>query len=90
MLLKEFVNIGAVDVDFAADFGEGEEALVTVVLPSFRRDTEEISRIFGFEPVVAGATALIFLNHVGQTVKFLREEYLRFRKRRLILQMVFR
>lgn len=33
MLAEEGVEVGAVDVDFAADLGEGDEALVAVVLP---------------------------------------------------------
>lgn len=35
MLVEEIVNIGLVDVDFAANLGEGDEALVAVVLPCF-------------------------------------------------------
>ena len=35
MLVEEIVNIGVVDVDFAANLGEGYEALVVVVLPCF-------------------------------------------------------
>ena len=35
MLMEEIVNIGVVDVDFAANLGEGDEALVAVVLPCF-------------------------------------------------------
>ena len=33
MLVEKIVNIGLVDVDFAANLGEGDEALVAVVLP---------------------------------------------------------
>ena len=36
MLVQELVNIGGVDVDFAANLGEWDEALVAVVLPCFR------------------------------------------------------
>lgn len=32
------IEVGAVDVDFAADLGEGDDALVAVVLPSLCRD----------------------------------------------------
>ena len=32
---EEIVNIGVVDVDFAANLGERDEALVAVVLPCF-------------------------------------------------------
>lgn len=35
MAEEKVVNIGAVDVDFATDLGEGDEALVAVVLPCF-------------------------------------------------------
>ena len=35
MAEEEVVNIGLVDVDFAANLGEGDEALVAVVLPCF-------------------------------------------------------
>ncbi len=35
MAEEKVVNIGLVDVDFAANLGEGDEALVAVVLPCF-------------------------------------------------------
>ena len=35
MAKEKIVNIGVVDVDFAANLGEGDEALVAVVLPCF-------------------------------------------------------
>ena len=35
MFVEEIVNIGVVNVDFAANLGEGDEALVAVVLPCF-------------------------------------------------------
>ena len=35
MAEAEIVNIGLVDVDFAANLGEGDEALTAVVLPCF-------------------------------------------------------
>ncbi len=73
MLLKEFVYIGAIDVDFAADLGEGDKALVAIVLPCFGGDSEEYSRFFGFEPVAVGAASLVFLDHVGQSVKFIMQ-----------------
>ena len=34
------IEVGAVDVDFAANLGEGDDALVTVVLPCFERDSK--------------------------------------------------
>ena len=67
---EEIVNIGLVDVDFAANLGEGDETLVAIVLPCFWGDAEEFSRFFGFEPVAVRAATLVFLDHVGQSVKF--------------------
>lgn len=40
MLSEEGIEVGAVDVDFASDLGEGNEALVAVVLPRLGRDTK--------------------------------------------------
>ncbi len=40
---KESVEVGAVDVDFAADLGEGDEALVAVVLPRLGGDAKELA-----------------------------------------------
>lgn len=40
------IEIGTVDVDFAADLGEGDDALVAVVLPCLGRDSEQLSRDF--------------------------------------------
>ena len=34
------IEVGAVDVNFAADLGEGDDALVAVVLPCFERDSK--------------------------------------------------
>ena len=73
MAEEEIVNIGLVDIDFAANLGEGDEALVAVVLPCFWGDAEEFSRFFGFEPVAAGAASLGFLDHIGQSVEFLMQ-----------------
>ena len=70
MLVEEIVNIGLVDVDFAANLGERDEALVAVVLPCLWGDAEDFSRFFGFEPVATGVASLGFLDHVGQSVKF--------------------
>lgn len=44
------VEVGAVDVDFAAYLREGDDALVAVVLPCLGRDSEQLSRGFGFQP----------------------------------------
>ncbi len=43
MLAEESVEVGAVDVDFAADLGEGDEALVAVVLPRLGGDAKELA-----------------------------------------------
>ena len=40
MAVEEGIEVGAVDVDFATDLGEGDDALVAVVLPRFGRDSE--------------------------------------------------
>ena len=40
------IEVGAVDVDFAADLGERDDTLVAVVLPCFGRDSEQLSRGF--------------------------------------------
>ena len=54
MLAEEGVEVGAVDVDFAAYLREGDEALVAVVLPRLGGDAEELAGSFGFYPFVAG------------------------------------
>ena len=38
------IEVGAVDVDFATDLGEGDDSLVAVVLPCFGRDSKQLSR----------------------------------------------
>ena len=73
MAEAEIVNIGVIDVDFATGLWEWDEALVTVVLPCFGWDAEEFSRFFGFEPVAVGGVSLSFLDHIGQSVKFLMQ-----------------
>ena len=54
MLAKEGVEVGAVDVDFAAYLREGDEALVAVVLPRLGGDAEELAGFVGFYPFAAG------------------------------------
>lgn len=54
MLAQEGVEVSAVDVDFATDLGEGDEALVAVVLPRLRGDAKELAGGFGFYPFAAG------------------------------------
>ena len=41
MVAEEGVEVGTVDVDFAANLGEGDDALVAVVLPCLGRDSEQ-------------------------------------------------
>lgn len=54
MLSEESVEVGAVDVDFAADLREGNNALVAVVLPCLWRNAKDFPRIFGFNPLAFG------------------------------------
>ena len=54
VLAEESIEVGAVDVDFATDLREGDEALVAVVLPGLWRDSEELAGCFGFYPFAAG------------------------------------
>lgn len=58
MLSEEGVEVGAVDVDFAADLREGYDALVAVVLPCFWRDSEDFPRVFRFYPFAAGVVGV--------------------------------
>lgn len=50
MVAEEGIEVGAVDVDLAANLGEGDDSLVAVVLPCLGRDAEQLSRGFGFQP----------------------------------------
>ena len=54
MLTKKGVEVGAVDVDFAAYLREGDEALVAVVLPRLGGDAKKFAGFVGFYPFVAG------------------------------------
>ena len=54
MLSEEGVEVGAVDVDFAAYLREGDDALIPVVLPCLWRDSEDFTGGFGFDPFAAG------------------------------------
>ncbi len=58
MLTEESVEVGAVDVDFAAYLREGDEALVAVVLPRLGGYAEELSSSFGFYPFAAGVVGV--------------------------------
>ena len=68
---EEGVEVGAVDVDFAAYLGEGDEALVAVVLPRLGGDAEDFADFVGLKPVFAGASNLVFLDYLNETVEFL-------------------
>ena len=48
VLAEEGVEVGTVNVDFAAYLREWDEALVAVVLPRLGRDAEELAGSFGF------------------------------------------
>ena len=48
MLAEEGIEVGAVDVDFAAYLREGNEALIAVVLPRLGGDAKELAGLFGF------------------------------------------
>lgn len=71
MLAEEGVEVGAVDVDLAADLREGDEALVSVILPRLRRDAEDFADFVGLKPVFAGISGPGFLDHRDETVEFL-------------------
>ena len=58
MRAEEGVEVGAVDVDFAAYLGEGDETLVAVVLPRLGGYAEELSSSFGFYPFAAGVVGV--------------------------------
>lgn len=58
MFSEEGVKVGAVDVDFAPDLREGDDALVPVVLPCLWRDSEDFPRVFGFYPFAAGVVGV--------------------------------
>ena len=51
---EEGVEVGAIDVDFAAYLREGDEALVAVVLPRLGGYAEELAGRFGFDPFATG------------------------------------
>ena len=71
MLTEESVEVGAVDVDFAAYLREGDEALIAVVLPRLGGDAEDFADFVGLKPVFAGTSGLGFLDYLNETVEFL-------------------
>ena len=58
VLAEEGIEVGAVDVDFAAYLREGDEKLVAVVLPRLGGDDEERSSSLGFYPLAAGVVGV--------------------------------
>ena len=58
MLAEEGVEVGAVDVDFATDLREGDEALVAIVLPCLGGDAKELAGSFGFYPFASGVVSV--------------------------------
>ena len=71
MLVEEGVEVGAADVDFATYLGEGDEALIAVVLPRLGGDAEDFADFVGLKPVFAGASNPGFLDYLNETVEFL-------------------
>ena len=71
MLAEEGVEGGADDVDFAAYLGEGDEALIAVVLPRLGGDAEDFADFVGFKPVFAVTSNPGFLDYLNETVEFL-------------------
>ncbi len=69
MRAEEGVDVGAVDVDFAAYLGEGDKALVSVVLPCLGGDAEELAGSFGFYPFAAGVVGIALGNEVDDLLQ---------------------
>lgn len=67
------IEVGAVDVDFATDLGERDDALVAVILPCFERDSEQLSRGFGFQPFGITVAGVAVLNHLSESVELVVE-----------------
>ena len=73
MVTEEGVEVGAVDVDFAAYLGEGDDALVAVILPCFGRDSEQFPGGFGFQPLGAAVGGVAVLDHLREAVELVVE-----------------
>lgn len=71
MLSEEGIEVSAVDVDFATDLGERNEALVAVVLPRLGGYAEDFADFVGLKPVFAGISGPGFLDHRDETVEFI-------------------
>lgn len=71
MLAEKGVEVGAVDVDFAAYLREGDEALVAVVLPRLGGYAEDFTDFVGLKPVLAGTSCPGFIDYLNEAVEFL-------------------
>lgn len=54
MLSEEGIKVGAVDIDFTTDLREGDEALVSVVLPRLGGESKQLAGFVGFYPIAIG------------------------------------
>ena len=73
MRAEEGVEVGAVDVDFAADLGEWDEALVAVVLPCLWRNAEELAGFVRFHPFAVGVIGVASGNQVDDLLQRVME-----------------
>ena len=73
MRTEEGVEVGAVDVDFAADLGEWDEALIAVVLPRLGRYAEELAGLFGFYPFATGVIGVASGDDVDDLLQHVME-----------------
>ncbi len=73
MRAEEGVEVGAVDVDFAADLGEGDEPLVAVVLPRLGGDAKELAGLFGFYPFATGVIGVASGDEVDDLLQCVME-----------------
>ena len=55
---EEGVEVGAVDVDFAAYLQEGDDTLIAVILPRLWRHSKQLAGGFGFYPFAAGVISV--------------------------------
>ena len=73
VLSEECVEVGAVDVDFATDLGEGDETLVAVVLPCLWRYTEQLAGFVGFYPFAVGIIGVASCDQVDDLLQCVME-----------------
>ena len=69
---EEGVEVGAVDVDFAANLREGDDTLIAVILPRLWRYSKQLAGGFGFYPFAAGviSVAPFFFRHYEQQCRW--------------------